>query len=59
MHFMRLLTKEKILYSEIININEIINIDDSLDFSFYLEPLCIQFDGVTQKKVKESKNKRL
>ena len=45
LHFMRLLTRETLLYSEMININEIINKEDSLDFSLDLEPLCIQFGG--------------
>ena len=45
MHFMRLLTRETLFYSEMINIGEIINKEDCLDFSPDLEPLCIQFGG--------------
>ena len=45
MHFMRLLTWETLLYSEMINIGEIINKEDCLDFFPDLEPLCIQFGG--------------
>lgn len=50
MHFMRLLTRETLLYSEMINIGEIINKEDSLDFSPDLEPLCIQFGGSDPEK---------
>ena len=45
MHFMRLLTKHTLLYSEMININEIIHKNNVLDFSPDLEPLCIQLGG--------------
>ena len=45
MHFMRLLTKETLLYTEMININEIIHKNNVLDFSPDLEPLCIQLGG--------------
>jgi tRNA-dihydrouridine synthase A len=50
MHFMRLLTKQTLIYSEMINIGEIINKDDALDFSQDLEPLCIQFGGSDPEK---------
>ena len=52
MHFMRLLTKETLLYSEMINVSEIINKENSLDFSPDLEPLCIQFGGSDPEKCK-------
>ena len=52
MHFMRLLTKEALLYSEMINVSEIINKENSLDFSPDLEPLCIQFGGSDPEKCK-------
>ena len=45
MHFMRLLTKQTLIYSEMINTNEIINKENSLEFSHELEPICIQFGG--------------
>jgi tRNA-dihydrouridine synthase A len=45
MHFMRLLTKQTLIYSEMININEILNKENSLDFTPDLEPICIQFGG--------------
>ena len=50
MNFMRLLTRETLLYSEMINIGEIINKEDALDFSQNLEPLCIQFGGSDPEK---------
>ena len=50
MNFMRLLTKETLLYTEMINIGQIINKDDCLDFSSDLEPLCIQFGGSDPEK---------
>ena len=50
MHFMRLLTKETLFYSEMINIGEIINREDCIDFSPDLEPLCIQFGGSDPEK---------
>ena len=50
MHFMRLLTKETLIYSEMINIGEIINKEEALDFSQDLEPICIQFGGSDPKK---------
>ena len=50
MHFMRLLTKETLLYSEMINIGQIINKEDCIDFSPDLEPLCIQFGGSNPEK---------
>ena len=50
MHFMRLLTKETLIYSEMINIGQIINKDDSIDFSPNLEPICIQFGGSDPEK---------
>ena len=50
MSFMRLLTKETLIYSEMINIGQILNKDDSLDFSPDLEPLCIQFGGSDPEK---------
>ena len=52
MHFMRLLTKETLLYSEMINVSEIINKENSLEFSPDLEPLCIQFGGSDPEKCK-------
>ena len=52
MNFMRLLTKQTLLYSEMINIGEIINKEGSLDFSQDLEPLCIQFGGSDPEKCK-------
>ena len=45
MHFMRLLTKQTLIYSEMINTNEILHKENSLDFSQDLEPICIQFGG--------------
>ena len=45
MHFMRLLTKQTLIYSEMINVNEIINKENALDFSNDLEPICVQFGG--------------
>ena len=50
MYFMRLLTRETLFYSEMINIGEIINKEDCLDFFPDLEPLCIQC-GCPSKKV--------
>ena len=50
MHFMRFLTKETLIYSEMINIGEIINKEDSIDFSPDLEPICIQFGGSDPEK---------
>ena len=52
MNFMRLLTKETLIYSEMINVSEIINKENSLDFSLDLEPLCIQFGGSDPEKCK-------
>ena len=55
MHFMRLLTKQTLLYSEMINIDQIINKkDESLDFSSDLEPLVIQFGGSDPEKCKKA-----
>ena len=45
MHFMRLLTKQTLIYSEMINTNEILHKEHSLDFSSDLEPICIQLGG--------------
>ena len=45
MHFMRLLTKQTLIYSEMINTNEVLHKENSLDFSQDLEPICIQFGG--------------
>ena len=45
MHFMRLLTKQTLIYSEMINTNEILHKENSLDFSSDLEPICIQLGG--------------
>ena len=45
MNFMRLLTKQTLIYSEMINTNEIIHKENTLDFSKDLEPICIQFGG--------------
>ena len=45
MHFMRLLTKQTLIYSEMINTNEILHKENALDFSEDLEPICIQFGG--------------
>ena len=50
MNFMRLLTRQTLIYSEMINIGQIINKDDALDFSLDLEPLCIQFGGSDPEK---------
>lgn len=51
MHFMRFLTKETLLYSEMINIWEILNKNYALEFSPDLEPLCIQIGGSDPEKV--------
>ena len=45
MNFMRLLTKQTLIYSEMINTNEILHKENTLDFSQDLEPICIQFGG--------------
>ena len=45
MHFMRLLTTQTLIYSEMINTNEILHKKNSLDFSSDLEPICIQLGG--------------
>ena len=45
MHFMRLLTKQTLIYSEMINTNEILHKENCLDFSSDLEPICIQLGG--------------
>ena len=50
MQFMRLLTKETLIYSEMINIGQIINKEDAIDFSPNLEPICIQFGGSDPEK---------
>lgn len=45
MHFMRLLTKKTLIYSEMINVNEVLHKENALDFSHDLDPICIQFGG--------------